>query len=114
MLSCLFKWWSIGTNPLRAVTEVSYVSIEETAGDSNWHELCHVDGDGVCGPEAADVSLMGAGGRAPGSWLELTPLSRDSNCHLAIANHSTEITTSPTFILIGLAAGCSEVVTKLE
>ena len=80
---------------------VSSVSIVKTYGQFNSHELCHVDGAGAGDPEAANASLriqacIEADGRAPWSWLELTPLSRDPKWRLAIANHSTEITTSPT------------------
>ena len=47
----------IGPNPLRAVVELSSVSIVKTTGHSNWHELCHVGGDRVGYPEAAHASL---------------------------------------------------------
>lgn len=40
----------------------------------NWHELCHVDGDGYLSLEAADQACIQVGGQTPRSWLGLTPL----------------------------------------
>lgn len=57
MLSSLRMWWYGEVTPLRAVIEVSSVLIVKTSGHGNWHELCHVDGDEVGHPEAADASL---------------------------------------------------------
>ena len=50
MLSCRLMSSCIGTNPRRAVIEVSSVSIVETYGHCNSHELCHVAGAGVGDP----------------------------------------------------------------
>ncbi len=61
MLSWLLMSSCIGTNPRRAVIEVSSLSIVETYGHCNSHELCHVDGAGVGDPEPANASLHRGG-----------------------------------------------------
>ena len=47
--------------PVRAVIEVSSVSIVKTSGHSNWHELCHVSRDSVGNPEAVHTSSYRGG-----------------------------------------------------
>lgn len=48
-------------NPLRAVTEVFWVSTLETADHSKRRELCHVDDGRVDNPEAAVAKLYRGG-----------------------------------------------------
>ena len=61
MLSCLPMRWCIRTNPLRAVIEVPAASIVKTSDHSNWHELCHVDGNEIGNLDAAHVTLHRGG-----------------------------------------------------
>ncbi len=56
MLSRLAVRWCIAVHPLRAVIELSWISILETADHSSWHGLCHVDGDGIDNPGIADAN----------------------------------------------------------